>query len=606
MNDTYNKRTILICRGTGCNSLNAGLLHEKLANLIDENELNEFIKIKLTGCHGFCQIGPTLIIEPENILYVSLKEKDLSLIVEQHLINNVVVEELLYKDPKTDKFIPTLDKIQFYNDQKQIITENCGKINPEDINEYISTGGYDAIRKVLENMSPIQVIEEIKNSQLRGRGGAGFNTGQKWLFCHKSKGTPKYLICNADEGDPGAFMDRSILESDPHSVIEGMIIAGYAIGANYGFIYVRAEYPLAIERIGIALKDSIECGFLGKNILNSGFDFDIKLKKGAGAFVCGEETALMASIMGKRGFPRPRPPYPAVSGLWNKPTNINNTKTLAFIPRIINKGAEWFASIGTEDSSGTIVIALTGKINNSGLVEIPMGTTLRKLVYDIGGGIQNGKEFKGLQTGGPSGGCIPKTYLDTPLDYYHLTNLGSIMGSGGFIVLDEDTCMVELARYFISFTQQESCGKCTPCRIGTMRMLDILTRITEGKANIEDLEKLEHIASVVKKTSLCALGQTAPNPVLTTLKYFREEYEAHILDKKCPAMFCEDLINYSVIDDLCNGCGLCSKNCPAQCIDGEKDKLHYINSGSCLKCALCYTLCPNKAIEKITNPMEGA
>ena len=606
MNDTYNKRTILICRGTGCNSLNAGFLHEKLANLIKENELNEFIKIKLTGCHGFCQIGPTLIIEPENILYVSLKEKDLSLIVEQHLINNVVVEELLYKDPKTDKFIPTLDKIQFYNDQKQIITENCGKINPEDINEYINAGGYDAIRKVLENMSPIQVIEEIKNSQLRGRGGAGFNTGQKWLFCHKSKGTPKYLICNADEGDPGAFMDRSILESDPHSVIEGMIIAGYAIGANYGFIYVRAEYPLAIERVGIALKDAREKGFLGRNILNSGFDFYLKLKKGAGAFVCGEETALMASIMGKRGFPRPRPPYPAVSGLWNKPTNINNTKTLAFIPRIIKKGADWFASIGTEDSSGTIVIALTGKINNSGLVEIPMGTTLRKLVYDIGGGILNGKEFKGLQTGGPSGGCIPKKYLETPLDYFHLTDLGSIMGSGGFIVLDEDTCMVELARYFISFTQQESCGKCTPCRIGTMRMLDILTSITEGKANIEDLEKLEHIANIVKKTSLCGLGQTAPNPVLTTLKYFREEYEAHILHKRCPAMFCEELINYSVIEDLCNGCGLCRKNCPAQCIDGEQNKLHYINSGSCLKCALCYTLCPNKAIEKIANTMEGA
>ena len=606
MNDTYNKRTILICRGTGCNSLNAGLLHDKLANLIEENELNEFIKIKLTGCHGFCQIGPTLIIEPENILYVSLKEKDLSLIVKQHLMNNAVVEELLYKDPKTDKSIPTLDKIQFYNDQKQIITENCGKINPEDINEYINVGGYEAIRKVLKNMSPIQVIEEIKNSKLRGRGGAGFNTGQKWLFCHKSKGTPKYLICNADEGDPGAFMDRSILESDPHSVIEGMIIAGYAIGANYGFIYVRAEYPLAIERVGIALKDARESSFLGKNVLNSGFDFYLKLKKGAGAFVCGEETALMASIMGKRGFPRPRPPYPAVSGLWNKPTNINNTKTLAFIPRIIKKGAEWFSSIGTEDSSGTIVIALTGKVNNSGLVEIPMGTTLRKLVYDIGGGILNGKEFKGLQTGGPSGGCIPKKYLDTPLDYFHLTDLGSIMGSGGFIVLDEDTCMVELARYFISFTQQESCGKCTPCRIGTMRMLDILTNITEGKANIEDLEKLEHIANIVKKTSLCGLGQTAPNPVLTTLKYFREEYEAHILHKRCPAMFCEELINYSVIEDLCNGCGLCRKNCPAQCIDGEQNKLHYINSGSCLKCALCYTLCPNKAIEKITNTMEGA
>jgi NADH:ubiquinone oxidoreductase subunit F (NADH-binding)/(2Fe-2S) ferredoxin/NAD-dependent dihydropyrimidine dehydrogenase PreA subunit len=606
MSVSYNKRTILICRGTGCNSLNAGLLHDNLITLIEENKLSDYINLKLTGCHGFCQIGPTLIIEPDNILYVNLKEKDIKIIVENHLKNNEIVEELLYKDPKTGQFIPTLDKIEFYKAQTPIITENCGKINPEDINEYINSGGYESVKKVLETMSPIQVIEEIKDSRLRGRGGAGFTTGQKWLFCHNAKGTPKYLICNADEGDPGAFMDRSILESDPHSVIEGMIIAGYAIGANDGYIYVRAEYPLAIERVKIALIQSKEQGFLGKNILDSGFNFNLELKKGAGAFVCGEETALMASIMGKRGFPRPRPPYPATSGLWNKPTNINNTKTLAFIPRIIEKGAKWFSSIGTEDASGTIVIALTGKINNSGLVEIPMGTTLRELVYDIGGGILGGKEFKGLQTGGPSGGCIPKDYLDSPLDYYHLTSLGSIMGSGGFIVLDEDTCMVELARYFISFTQQESCGKCTPCRIGTMRMLDILTKITEGKAELEDLDKLEHIAHVVKTASLCALGGTAPNPVLTTLKYFREEYEAHILHKRCPAVFCEELIYYKVIENLCNSCGFCKKNCPSKCVDGDKNSPHYINSESCFRCGLCYTACPNKAIEKITNPIKEA
>lgn len=598
MSASFKKRTILICRGTGCNSLNADILHENLVNLIEENNLSNFIKIKLTGCHGFCQIGPTLIVEPEKILYVNLKEKDLNVIVEKHLKNNEIVEELLYKDPKTGKFIPTVDKIQFFMAQMPIITENCGKINPEDIDEYIDTGGYKSIEKVLKNMSPIQVIEEIKNSGLRGRGGAGFNTGKKWLFCHNAKSNPKYLICNADEGDPGAFMDRSILESDPHSVIEGMIIAGYAIGANYGYIYVRAEYPLAIERVKLALVQAREHGFLGRNILNSGFDFKVELKKGAGAFVCGEETALMASIMGKRGFPRPRPPYPATSGLWNKPTNINNTKTLAFIPRIIEKGAKWFSSIGTEDSSGTIVIALTGKINNSGLVEIPMGTTLRELVYDIGGGIQGGKQFKGLQTGGPSGGCIPKDYLDTPLDYIHLTSLGSIMGSGGFIVLDEDTCLVELARYFISFTQNESCGKCVPCRIGTKKMLDILTKITEGRAELEDLDKLEKLANIVVKTSLCGLGQTAPNPVLTTLKYFREEYEAHILHKKCPAVFCEKLIQYKIIEELCNGCGVCKNNCPSQAIDGESKQAHFINSELCIKCEVCYSSCPNKAIIK--------
>jgi NADH:ubiquinone oxidoreductase subunit F (NADH-binding)/(2Fe-2S) ferredoxin len=606
MSDSNNKKTILICRGSGCNSLEAEERHNSLNKLIKEYELTKKVDIKLTGCQGFCQFGPQIIILPENVLYVKLKEKDLREIFEQHLKNNKIVERCLYKDPLSGKPIENKDDIQFYYEQKPIIRKHCGRINPEEIEDYIANGGYNALKKVLDNHKPLDIIEEIKRSGLRGRGGGGFPTGQKWHFCYKAKGYPKYLIANGDEGDPGAFMDRSLLEADPHSVIEGMIIAAYAIGANNGYIYVRAEYPLAIERLKIALNQAKQKGFLGKNILESGLNFDLELKEGAGAFVCGEETALMASIMGNRGMPRPRPPYPASSGLWNKPTNINNVKTYASIPRIIEEGADFFSSIGTEDASGTIVIALTGKINNSGLVEIPMGTTLRKLIYDIGGGIQEGKEFKCLQTGGPSGGCIPKEYLDTPLDYYHLTSLGSIMGSGGFIILDEDTCMVELARYFISFTQNESCGKCTPCRIGTMRMLDILTKITEGKAELKDLERLEHIARVVKTTSLCGLGQTAPNPVLTTIKYFRDEYESHILHKRCPSVFCEDLIFYQVMKDLCTGCGLCKKNCPAQCVEGEKNEYHTINSESCLKCGLCFTSCPSKAIEKITNPIPEA
>ncbi len=604
MGQTFRNREILICRGSGCNSLEAQAIHNRLEKLIDEHGLTNSVQIKLTGCQGFCQFGPQIIVKPENVLYVRLKIKDLEEIVKEHFIKDNIVERCLYKDPTSGEFIKNKDDIQFYYEQTPIIRKNCGHINPEEIDDYIKQGGYSSLKKVLNQYTPQEVIDEIRKSKLRGRGGAGFLTGQKWQFCHDAKGHPKYLVANGDEGDPGAFMDRSLLEADPHSLIEGMLIAAYAIGANYGYMYVRAEYPLAIERLKIALRQARERGFLGNNIMESGLNFDLELKEGAGAFVCGEETALMASIMGQRGMPRPRPPYPASSGLWNKPTNINNVKTYASIPRIIEKGADWFSSIGTEDASGTIVIALTGKINNSGLVEIPMGTTLRKLIYDIGGGIQDGKQFKGLQTGGPSGGCIPKEYLDTPLDYYHLTSLGSIMGSGGFIILDEDTCMVELARYFISFTQRESCGKCTPCRIGTMRMLDILTKITEGKAELEDLKKLEHIAKMVKATSLCGLGQTAPNPVLTTLKYFRNEYEAHILHKRCPAVFCENLIFYQVNEDLCTGCGLCKKNCPSQCVEGEPKQPHYINSELCLKCGLCYTSCPSKAIEKKTNPIE--
>jgi NADH-quinone oxidoreductase subunit F len=584
--------------------MGAEKIQDLLIELIEEHNIQDDVTIKLTGCHGFCQLGPTLIIQPDNILYAHLKEKHLEKVVVNHLKNNEIVEELLYHDPKTGNPIRDKEKIPFYEEQTPIITKNCGIINPQDIEEFISKGGYEAIKKVLTTFSPMEVIEEIKASGLRGRGGAGFPTGQKWLLCHQANGEPKYLICNGDEGDPGAFMDRTILESDPHSVIEGMLIAAYAIGASKGFAYIRAEYPLAIKRFKLALKKAENAGYLGKNIHNSGFDFIITLKKGAGAFVCGEETALMASIMGKRGMPKPKPPYPATSGLWGKPTNINNVKTLATVPRIIENGSEWYRSIGTKDAPGTTVLALSGKINNSGLVELPLGTTIRKLVFDIGGGIPDGKEFKAVQTGGPSGGCIPKQYLDTPFDYHHLTSLGSIMGSGGCIVLDEDTCMVELARYFISFCQNESCGKCVPCRIGTKRMLEILVKITEGKASMKDLDDLEKIAHVVKNASLCGLGKTAPNPVLTTLKYFRDEYEQHIKNKRCPALECQALIEYYIDEELCVGCGICKKSCSENAIEGEEKSPHQINTTLCVKCGVCYNSCPNSAILKRTNAIK--
>jgi NADH:ubiquinone oxidoreductase subunit F (NADH-binding)/Pyruvate/2-oxoacid:ferredoxin oxidoreductase delta subunit len=536
-------------------------------------------------------------------MYNRVTIEDVKDIIEMHVLRNEIVERLLYKDPKTGKSIQKMEEIQFYYEQNKYILRNIGRINPEVINEYIAVGGYESLKKVLNGFTPLEVIEEVKQSRLRGRGGAGFPTGQKWELCRNAPGTPKYVICNGDEGDPGAYMDRSILESDPHSVIEGMIIAAYAIGANYGFIYTRAEYPLAVERFRLALKQARKKSFLGEKILGSDFNFDIKLKKGAGAFVCGEETALMASIMGKRGMPRPRPPYPAISGLWNKPTNINNVKTFAAIPLIIAKGAEWFSSIGTADASGTIIFALTGKINNSGLVEIPMGTTLRKLIFDIGGGIPNGKKFKGVQIGGPSGGCLPADYLDVPMDYANLTSLGAIMGSGGIIVADEDTCMVDLAHFFISFTQKESCGKCAPCRIGTRKMLDILTKIKDGNAVLEDLDQLEQLANIIRKTSLCALGGTAPNPVLTTLKYFKDEYVAHIVHKSCPALICKNLIEFYIAEDTCIGCEVCKKGCPVKAIEGTPKNPHKINPQLCIKCAFCYSSCPSNAISKRTNPI---
>ncbi|TXT64324.1 MAG: NADH dehydrogenase [Promethearchaeota archaeon] len=605
INNNSPKRELLLCRGTACNSMGAINLHESLQNALVKHKLIEKVSIKLTGCHGFCQLGPTIIIQPDNVLYAHLKPSDIATIIENHIKNNKVVEDLLYKDPKTGSPIKDMNKIAFYEQQVPLITKNCGKINPEDIEEFISIGGYDSIKKVLTEYSPLEVIEEINASGLRGRGGAGFPTGQKWLLCHQTKGDKKYLICNGDEGDPGAFMDRTILESDPHSVIEGMLIAAYAIGANEGFAYIRAEYPLAIKRFELALTQAKKAGYLGNNILHSGFHFTITLKKGAGAFVCGEETALMASIMGKRGMPTPKPPYPATSGLWNKPTNINNVKTLATVPRIIENGADWYRSIGKKDAPGTTVLALSGKINNSGLVELPLGTTIRKLVFDIGGGIPNGKAFKGVQTGGPSGGCIPKQYLETPLDYDHLTKLGSIMGSGGIIVLDEDTCMVELARYFIEFCQNESCGKCVPCRVGTRRMLEILTHITQGKATLKDLDKLEKLAHIVKTSSLCGLGQTAPNPVLTTLKYFRDEYLQHIRDKRCPALVCNELITYYIDEDLCIGCGVCKTNCSVNAIGGIVKEPHSINTEACIRCGVCFESCPSNAILKKTNPPQG-
>jgi NADH:ubiquinone oxidoreductase subunit F (NADH-binding)/(2Fe-2S) ferredoxin len=595
------QRTIFICQGTGCVSGKSIEITEALAKAVKEAGL-EGVKVDFTGCHGFCEQGPVAIVEPEEIFYTHVTLADVPEIVTSHLRDGKPVERLFYKDPTTGQAIPYHKDIKFYNIQQRIVLRHCGQINPERIEDYLALGGYESLKKVLKEMTPEQVIDTVKRSGLRGRGGAGFSTGQKWQFCRDVKDDQKYMICNADEGDPGAFMDRSTMEGDPHTVLEGTAIAAYAIGASEGYIYIRAEYPLAVKRVRLAIKQAEEKGLLGKNIFGSGFSFNIHVKEGAGAFVCGEETALMASIEGKRGTPRPRPPYPAVSGLWGKPTTINNVKSLAVVPVIINKGAEWYANIGTEKSKGTCVFALTGKIANSGLIEVPMGIKLQEIIYGIGGGIPGGKKFKAVQTGGPSGGCLPEAYLDKSVDYESLTEGGSMMGSGGMVVMDEDTCMVDVARYFLSFTQAESCGKCVPCRVGTKQMLDILERICGGEGKSEDIAVLERMSNQIKAGSLCALGQTAPNPVLTTLRYFMDEYKAHIEEKRCPARVCTKLLSYYILPDKCQGCEICARQCPVEAITGGKRLVHIIDQEKCIKCGACFDACPPRfnAIAKVS------
>jgi NADP-reducing hydrogenase subunit HndC len=599
MKDSIYRSHVLICTGTGCVSSGANTLKESLEEELAANDLIGEIKIVETGCHGFCEKGPIMIVYPEGVFYCEVQSDDVAEIVEEHLLKGRTVERLLFKEPMTDEQIPSYQDIDFYKKQQRIALANCGQIDPEDIDEYIALGGYEAAGKVLTEMDPQEVVDTIKDSGLRGRGGGGFPTGLKWQFAKNSEGDKKYVICNADEGDPGAFMDRSILEGDPHRIIEGMLVGAYAIGADEGYVYVRAEYPLAIKRLEKAIEDAEEYGLLGEDIFSSGFNFKLHIKKGAGAFVCGEETALMNSIEGKRGMPTPRPPYPAVRGLWGKPTNINNVETYANIPYIINEGAENFSAIGTEGSSGTKVFALTGKINNTGLVEVPMGTTLKEVIFEIGGGLGKGKKFKAVQTGGPSGGCLPEDYLDLPIDYDSLLDAGTMMGSGGMVVMDEDSCMVDVARFFLNFTQSESCGKCTPCREGTKRMLEILNRITEGEGKDGDIELLLELGEHIKSTSLCGLGQSAPNPVLSTVRYFRDEYEAHIHDHKCPAGVCTDLAGAYVIDEeACIGCGKCAKVCPVDAISGEIKSPFTIDPEVCIACGACEPECPVDAISQ--------
>lgn len=595
--EACSKRDILVCGGTGCKSAQADKIVANLNSSIEKAGLSDSVNVAMTGCFGFCEAGPVLKIQPDNVFYIHVKPEDAEEIVNTHLLNNNVVYRLLFEEPSIKEKVTKQGDMSFYKKQNRIALRNCGLINPENIKETIAAGGYLALGKVLTSMTPDEIIAEMIASGLRGRGGAGFSTGQKWLFAKKSVNDKKYIVCNADEGDPGAFMDRSILEGDPTSVIEAMAIAAYAIGADEGNIYIRAEYPLAIERLKIAMNAARELGLLGENILGTGFNFDVKLKYGAGAFVCGEETALIHSIEGSRGEPTTKPPFPAVSGLWEKPTCVNNVETLANIPAIILNGAAWYSSYGTKTSKGTKVFALAGKINNVGLVEVPMGTTLREIIYDIGGGIKNGREFKAVQTGGPSGGCITKADLDTPIDYESLGAIGSMMGSGGMIVMDEDNCMVDIAKFYLEFTVDESCGKCSPCRIGNKRLLEILTRITEGKGTEKDLVDLKNLSETIKDTSLCGLGQTAPNPILSTLKYFYEEYEAHVKEKRCPAGVCQALLQY-IITDKCIGCTKCARNCPVKCISGKVKEKHVIDQEKCIKCGACVTNCNFNAIIK--------
>lgn len=588
------EKHILVCRGTGCTSSKSPKIIENFKRIIKEKGIQN-VKVIQTGCFGLCAKGPIVIIRPEDTFYAMVTPEDCEEIIEKHIEKGEIVERLLCKD--IDKTIVNrLDELNFYKKQKRIALKNCGIINPEEIDEYIAFDGYNALEKVLKEMSPDDVINEISESGLRGRGGAGFPTGRKWLFTKQAEGNQKYVVCNADEGDPGAFMDRSILEGDPHSILEAMEIAGYSIGANKGYIYVRAEYPIAVERLKTAIKQAEDYGFLGENIFNTNFSFNIEIRLGAGAFVCGEETALLESIEGRRGQPRVKPPYPASAGLWGKPTLINNVETFANVTRIILNGSKWYASIGTEKSKGTKVFALGGNVNNIGLVEVPMGTTLREIVFDIGGGIPNGREFKAAQTGGPSGGCIPKEHLDTPIDYESLASIGSMMGSGGLIVMDDSKCMVNIAKFYLDFTVSESCGKCTPCRIGTKRMLEILEKMCEGKAEEEDLYKLEKLALNIQKSAICGLGQTAPNPVLSTLKYFREEYMEHIKYKKCRAGQCKALAKIEIDEEKCKGCGICKRNCPVNAITGEPRTPHKIDPDICIKCGTCIDKCPFKAI----------
>ena len=588
---------VLICAGTGCTSSGCKGVEEGFIQELEKHNLKSEVKLVKTGCFGLCEAGPIVIVYPEGAFYSRIEAKDVPRIVEDHLLKGRIVTDLLFKEAVEDGKVRSINEVDFYKKQQRVALRNCGVIDPEDIKEYIAFDGYKALGKVLTELSREDVIDIVKKSGLRGRGGGGFPTGLKWEFTYKAQGDKKYVACNADEGDPGAFMDRSVLEGDPHALIEAMAIAGYAVGADEGYVYVRAEYPIAVNRLQIAIDQAREYGLLGKNIFGTDFNFDLHIKLGAGAFVCGEETALLNSIEGKRGMPRPRPPFPAIKGLWEKPTLLNNVETYANIPQIILKGGEWFAGIGTEKSKGTKVFALGGKINNTGLLEIPMGTTLREVIFEIGGGIPNGKAFKAVQTGGPSGGCITAEHLDTPIDYDNLIALGSMMGSGGMIVMDEENCMVDIARFFLDFTVDESCGKCPPCRIGTKRMLELLDKITEGKGEKGDIEKLERLAENIKASSLCGLGQTAPNPVLSTIRYFRDEFEAHVNEKRCPAGVCQGLLQFH-ITDACKGCTLCVKACPVNAITGERKALHVIDKDACIKCGACVDKCPFKAIIK--------